>query len=264
MQKRPSLSRNQTGHPYALAILWVVLMVPCSLAMRLVQPLVGISDVLLPLVMLGPLLAAIVCWMTVPQWFPPQPPSAPKTAKRRSWLSTMAVVVIIIGACLVSIPTGDNPVLPEGWSGPWAALALIICMSFGSWAEEAGYRGVMYRALSAKVGPWVNVVINGVFFGLCHIQYFTLGPWYVLLFVLSTVLLDIAMASVWAGSWKQRVVTCATIHAALNIAFQATANDLSKPEIYYSWVAVISLAAVVAFLLGRWCNIGDFVTRERA
>ena len=94
MQKRPSLSRNQTGRPYALAILWVVLMVPCSLAMRLVQPLVGISDVLLPLVMLGPLLAAIVCWVVVPQWFPPQPPSAPKVAKRRSWLSTMAVVVI--------------------------------------------------------------------------------------------------------------------------------------------------------------------------
>ena len=77
-------------------------------------------------------------------------------------------------------------------------------------------------------------------------------------------LLDIAMASIWVGNWRRRVVTCAAVHAALNIAFQATANDLSKPEIYYSWVAVISLAAVVAFLLGKWCNIGDFVAHKRA
>ena len=43
-------------------------------------------------------------------------------------------------------------------------------------------QGVMCRAMAERCHPWLCVIVNGAFFGVCHLQYFDLALLHVTLF----------------------------------------------------------------------------------
>ena len=108
------------------------------------------------------------------------------------------------------------------------------------------------------------MVINGVFFGLCHLQYFGVGVLPVSLFVASAVLLDVIMAALWTGSWTHKVLIATAIHAVVNISIEATGTDLTQVYPYVAMLAATIVSALCALVLGRTFKIGDFITRKSA
>ena len=216
--------------PYALALLWAVIMAPITLLLGAVQPFTNIPFQVLPLVMVGPFVAAAL-------WY---------------------VLTLVLLAT-----SGYTPFVVHDWPKPIAVVAVCIGFTFGSWCEEVGFRGIMYRALAAKLGPWPSVVINGVFFGLCHLQYFGVGVLPVSLFVASAVLLDVIMAALWTGSWTHRVLIATAIHAVVNISIEATGTDLTQMYPYVVMLAATIVSALCALALGRTFKIGDLLPAKQ-
>ena len=106
------------------------------------------------------------------------------------------------------------------------------------------------------------MVINGVFFGLCHLQYFDVGVLPVILFVASAVLLDVIMAALWTGSWTHRILVATAIHAVVNISIEATGTDLTQVYPYVAMLTATIVSALCALVLGRTFKIGDFITHK--
>ena len=161
--------------PYALALLWAVIMAPITLLLGAVQPFTNIPFQVLPLVMVGPFVAAALCKLIVPSWFPSDAPRATTALTKKAWIATALSSLVYVLTLVLLATSGYTPFVVHDWPKPIAVAAVCIGFIFGSWCEEVGFRGIMYRALAAKLGPWPSVVINGVFFGLCHLQYFDVG-----------------------------------------------------------------------------------------
>ena len=254
-------SRNP--RPYALALLWAVIMAPITLLLGAVQPFTNIPFQVLPLVMVGPFVAAALCKLSVPSWFPPDAPRATTALTKKAWIATaLSSLVYVLTLVLLATP-GYTPFVVHDWPKPIAVAAVCIGFIFGSWCEEVGFRGIMYRALAAKLGPWPSVVINGVFFGLCHLQYFDVGVLPVILFVASAVLLDVIMAALWTGSWTHRVLIAMAIHAVVNISIEATGTDLTQMYPYVVMLAATIVSALCALALGRTFKIGDLLPAKQ-
>lgn len=205
-------------------------MIPLSLAGLAAQEPSGVDPLILPLVMLGPAVAWLICRLAVPRWFPTRPDAlaTPPGTRWRALTAALAVVATFTAVLWLVTPTG-TPGLHDGLS-PAAGLAGIVAgLTLGSWGEEIGYRGVLYRALSARLGLAASVLVSGVAFGLVHVQRYGDGPLPVLAFVGSTVLLQLAMVAVWHGTWRDRVLVATVIHAGINLAMQLRGADGSRP-----------------------------------
>lgn len=252
---------NETvGRPWALSVLWVAFMAPLSIAGTVVQPHTPIPYEAFPLVMAGPALAAGLCYLMVPSWFPPSPSSAP----RRRWVGSLLAIVVCGAAFVIVIaPFGaGRPAIIPHHQPVWGAVAVVVVGIFvGSLLEEIGYRGVMYRALSARLAPLASVAVNGLFFGLCHLQYFAEGWVPVLLFLASAVLIDVCMVAVWTGSWTQRIVVAGVFHGAVNIGLQLFGVAADRALDFVGLTAGLTVSAVLATVVGRRLGLGDFADR---
>lgn len=238
------------------------MMAPLSLAGGMLQGPSGVDDRVLPLVMLGPALAWLACRFCVPGWFPRGAPerAARPGVRTRAAVATLAVCAAFVATLCALVPAAA-PVLP---TRPRALAVLAVCggLLVGSWAEEVGYRGVLYRALSARLAVGVNVVANGVFFGLCHLQY--LGePIGAVLFVGGTVLMDVAMAAVWDGSWRLRIASATAIHTVVNVALQLRGFVPATPGDFVRLAVAMAAAALTALLVGRGLGVGDLTPTRR-
>ncbi len=246
---------HRTGRPWALLWLWLALMAPLSLMSPVVQPLSGIDDRVLPLIMVGPALAWLICRVVVPHWFPRSPtPLGAGSLWRPLVAATVTSAVWLV--TLWAVDPGGPMVVPEGPRAA-AVAAVIVGLVVGAWCEEVGYRGVMYRAMASRWGTWATILVNGLVFGLAHLQYLGDGPLPVLLFLATAVLLDLAMAATWAGSWQQRVVTATILHAAVNIGFQLHGVTLDTTRAFLSGLLATAVAALVAVVVGRMLRVGD-------
>ncbi|GAA1481547.1 hypothetical protein GCM10009624_19870 [Gordonia sinesedis] len=231
-------------------------MAPLSLAGTVLQPHVGIDYSVFPLVMLGPAIAALICVIAVPRWFPPPTPHAPRRTFGRSVLVATAASMVFV-AVLIAIAGVRDPILPEGWPAWAGVIAVAVGLTLGSWFEEVGYRGVLYRAFVARFSVVTSIVVNGVFFGLCHLQYFSAGPLPVVLFLIGTVAMDVVMVASWAGSWPQRVAVATGVHAVVNVSMQYVGVAGDRPRDFVALAVALLLAAVVAVPLGRRLGVGD-------
>lgn len=247
---------SHDGRPWALTALWIVLMAPLSLVGIALQPLTAIPYEVLPLVMLGPAVAALICRLAVPRWFPaleaPAPASRMLRAAGGTLLASLGFVIT-----LVALLGARSPFLPAGWGTSAGTLAVIIGLTLGCWLEEVGYRGVMYRALSTRMRPAVAIAVNGVFFGLCHLQYFGAGLLAVALFIVSAVLMDVVMVALWQGSWNQRVLIATLFHTAVNIALALIGDPLTSLRAFAALALAMGAAALIAVPLGRVWQVGD-------
>ncbi|GAA3850299.1 MULTISPECIES: CPBP family intramembrane glutamic endopeptidase [Brevibacterium] len=255
-------SVTESGRPWALTILWIVLMAPLSLAGTALQPLTPIPYEVFPLVMIGPALAALICRLVVPSWFPAPEETAPKARYLRAIGGTVIASIAFI-AVLVALLEGGNPALPVGWAPVLGVIAVIIGLSLGGLLEEIGYRGVMYRALATRMGPVLAIIINGVFFGLCHLQYFGAGLLAVVLFVLSTVFMDVVMVALWTGSWNQRVMVATLFHGVVNVALALIGDPMTSLRAFAVLALATGIAALVAVPLGRRLGVGDLRSPAR-
>lgn len=244
------------GRPWALTVLWVLLMAPLSLAGTALQPHTPIPYDVFPLVMAGPAIAALVCKLAVPRWFPAPEAPAPASRYLRSFGATIlaGLVFVVIAALFLE---GGRAALPSGWPSATALPAVVVGLALGSLLEEIGYRGVMYRALATRMRPVLAVVVNGLFFGLCHLQYFGAGALAVALFVLSAVFMDVVMVALWTGSWKQRVLVASLFHAVMNIALALIGDPQTSLRSFAVLALATGVAALVAVPVGRRLKIGD-------
>jgi membrane protease YdiL (CAAX protease family) len=122
----------------------------------------------------------------------------------------------------------------------------------------------MYRALATRVSPLIAILVNGVFFGLCHLQYFGAGVLSVLLFVLSTVFMDVVMVALWTGSTTQRVIVASTFHAIVNIALALIGDPQTTLRAFVALAVATGVAALVALVLAKPLGLGDlFTARNR-
>lgn len=246
----------RVGRPWALTALWVLLMAPLSLAGTALQARTSIPYEVFPLVMVGPALAALACRLLVPRWFPAPEPSAPTRLVLRSLGATL-LVGVVFAAIAAAFLDGGSAALPAGRGFLPGLVAAVVGLVIGSLLEEIGYRGVMYRALAARMRPVLAIIVNGVFFGLCHLQYFGAGALAVAFFLLSAVFMDVVIVALWTGSWTQRVLLAALFHGVLNVALAL----IGDPQTSLRSFAVLALstgaAALAAVLLGRRLHIGD-------
>lgn len=252
-----------SGRPYALVVLWVGLMIPASLLMRLLQDEIGFPYEILPFVMLGPLVAGIICRLVVPSWFPDDAPRASSVLFARAWMGLALVIALCAIGTFTLMKSGNLSFVPKGWSGPVAFATVIVGQTIGAWCEEAGFRGVMYRALSARLRPWACILINGLFFGLCHIQYFKGGVVAVAAFMASTVLIVSVMAFLWVGSWTQRLLMCGAFHAVVNITQELRGADEQAMSTHLASLAVVTICAVAAYALGKALRVGEIGSQAR-
>lgn len=256
MIAKPRAEHPTTGRPWALTALWIILMAPLSLAGTVLQPHVPVSYDVFPLVMLGPAIAAGICRLTVARWYPPALPVATGATWRRSLIAAGCTSVMIV-VVIVPFGAGRSAIIPHGVSAMLAVPAVIVGLFLGSWCEEIGYRGVMYRAVSARLTTLPAIIVNGVFFGLCHLQYFGAGLLPVLLFVLATVFLDACMVLVWTGNWRQRVIVATIVHATVNIGLQLAGISSDRLLDFAGLTLALAAATIVAGILGRWFGLGD-------
>lgn len=256
-----SVAGNASGRPWALTVLWVCLMGPLSLAGIALQPYTPVPDTVFPLVMVGPTVAALICRVVVPRWFPPVAPRAGAARFGRSLVAIGAASAVFV-AVLIPFGSGRPMIIPDGMPNAAAVLAVVGGLAAASLCEEIGYRGVMYRALSARLRPILAVLVNSVFFGLCHMQYFGEGGLPVLLFVLGTVFMGVAMVAVWAGSWRQRILVAAILHAAVNISMQLVGIGADRLVDFVGMAIALGAAAAVAVALGWILGMGDFTYRS--
>jgi membrane protease YdiL (CAAX protease family) len=247
----------------ALTILWVVLMAPLSVAGTVLQPHTAIPYEAFPLVMIGPALAALICKLAVPAWFPEATaPVAPRRHLVSLTATLIAGIVFTIAALILFV--GGPAQVPSGWNPVTAVLGIVVGLAVGSLLEEIGYRGVMYRALATRVSPLIAILVNGVFFGLCHLQYFGAGVLSVLLFVLSTVFMDVVMVALWTGSTTQRVIVASTFHAIVNIALALIGDPQTTLRAFVALAVATGVAALVALVLAKPLGLGDlFTARNR-
>lgn len=201
--------------PVALAVGWFLLMAVLAIAARYAQSGWGIGGDVVPLVMAAPAVAAAVCRLVVPGWFPPR--TAP--ARWPGLLGSAGLVALSVGVFLVVLASATPG---HGWQ---PAAAVVPGMVLGSLAEEVGFRGVLYRAMAYRRPPWAVIPANGLLFGLCHLQNLDSGPGPLLLFLGAAVLLDVAMVAAWTGSWTQRVVAAGLLHAGVNLALAYRGAD---------------------------------------
>ncbi|WP_034491649.1 CPBP family intramembrane glutamic endopeptidase [Actinomyces sp. oral taxon 171] len=160
------------------------------------------------------------------------------------------------------IEPGGLPFVPSGWVGPGSVLMVVVGLFVGGWCEEIGYRGVMYRAMAERCHPWLCVIVNGAFFGVCHLQYFDLGLLYVTLFVGCAIGLDVIMASVWVGSWRNRVLAASVVHGVANVVLQAVGVEYVV-ETCLMWFLATALSAVMAYIIGVKMGVGDFAAARQ-
>ena len=157
------------GRPWALTVLWVCLMAPLSLAGTALQPHSLVSYTVFPLVMVAPAVAALLCWLAVPGWFPADAPHAAAGRVGRTVIGLGAASAVFV-AVIMPFGAGRPMILSERLPTAPAVVAVIAGLTVGSLCEETGYRGVMFRALSVRLRPMPAVAVNGVFFALCHLQ----------------------------------------------------------------------------------------------
>ena len=160
------------------------------------------------------------------------------------------------------IEPGGLPFVPSGWVGPGSVLMVVVGLFVGGWCEEIGYRGVMYRAMAERCHPWLCVIVNGAFFGVCHLQYFDLGLLYVTLFVGCAIGLDVIMASVWVGSWRNRVLAASVVHGVANVVLQAVGVEYTVGTCLM-WFLATALSAVMAYIIGVKMGVGDFAAARQ-
>lgn len=237
-------------------------MVPLSLAGTALQPHTPIPYEVFPLVMAGPAIAALICKLVVPRWFPAAmaPATAPRYVRALGGTALAGALFAVIAAVLLE---GGHAALPSRWGGVTGVLAVVVGLALGSLLEEIGYRGVMYRALATRMRPALAIVVNGLFFGLCHLQYFGAGALAIGLFVLSAVFMDVVMVALWTGSWNQRVLSATLFHAAVNVALSLIGDPQTSLRAFAVMALATGVAALVAVPLGRRLRIGDLRTAEQ-
>ena len=260
--------RGEGGdRPVSLTVLWIVIMAPASRVMAGLQEghtiFRHIPYEVFPLVMTGPLIATVVCRLMVPGWFPGDTPQVSVKMLRRGWIA-VGFTASVYGALMVLlIEPGGLSFVPPGWAGPGVVLLVVVGLFVGSWCEEIGYRGVMYRAMAERCHPWLRVIVNGAFFGACHLQYFDLGLLYVTLFVGCAIGLDVIMASVWVGSWRNRVLAASVVHGVANVVLQAVGVEYTVGTCLM-WFLATALSAVMAYIIGVKMGVGDFAAARQA
>lgn len=253
---KPTPSTSRSGRPWALTALWVLLMAPLSLTGTALQPHTPIPYEVFPLVMAGPALAALICKLAVPGWFPaPETPAPSRRNLRAIGGFVLAGVAFVVIA--VALLEGGRAALPVGWGTAGGILAVVVGLALGGLLEEIGYRGVMYRALVTRMRPVLAIVVNGVFFGLCHLQYFGAGVLAVVLFVLSAVFMDVVLVALWTGSWNQRVLAAALFHGVMNVSLALIGDPLTSLRSFAVLALATGVAALIAVPLGRRLRVGD-------
>ena len=93
-------------------------------------------------------------------------------------------------------------------------------------------------------------------------QYFDLGLLYVTLFVGCAIGLDVIMASVWVGSWRNRVLAASVVHGVANVVLQAVGVEYTVGTCLM-WFLATALSAVMAYIIGVKMGGGDFAAARQ-
>ncbi|KAB8192017.1 CPBP family intramembrane metalloprotease [Nonomuraea phyllanthi] len=218
-------SRHVGAEPrrtWLVVTVWAVTSSVAALGLLAVQPVTGLSMEILSLVMLAPAIGAVICRAALRKHLPSFAEPAP--AGRFLLAVVLSVVVAAVYFAAVSIARSHPPQVPARVAGMPVAV-MILAQAVGALAEEIGFRGILFHALSAKTPRFVAATVVGLLFGVWHVQYFELPLLEHLAFILGTVALTVTMTSVMTGSFWQRMVVCTIIHLGANLALAFTGGD---------------------------------------
>ncbi|WP_195909294.1 CPBP family intramembrane glutamic endopeptidase [Microlunatus sp. Gsoil 973] len=207
--------RRKPAVPGRFTAVWLAATLLCSLALLRLQAATGFPSMdVLSIVMLAPAIAVPVAWAV---------------SGRPAFLLTRAIPAVAFGRTLLvaagfgllswlgmAVIAGRWGRLPDTVAG--APLVLMLLAQFiGALGEEIGYKGVLYSYLSLRLQLPLAMIIQGVIFGVIHLQYWSEGPTVIIWFFVGTVGLVAAIPAVWRGSLTQRVFVAGVMHFAVNI-----------------------------------------------
>ena len=113
-------------------------MAPLSLAGTALQPHSLVSYTVFPLVMVAPAVAALLCWLAVPGWFPADAPHAAAGRVDRTVIGLGAASAVVV-AVIMPFGAGRPMILSERLPTAPTVVAVIAGLTVGSLCEETGY-----------------------------------------------------------------------------------------------------------------------------
>lgn len=74
--------------------------------------------------------------------------------------------------------------------------------------------------------------------------------------------MDVIMASVWVGSWRNRVLAASVVHGVANVVLQAVGVEYTVGTCLM-WFLATALSAVMAYIIGVKMGVGDFAAARQ-
>ncbi|WP_402375152.1 CPBP family intramembrane glutamic endopeptidase [Isoptericola rhizosphaerae] len=234
------------------SVTFVLATVVASVAMLLLQPVVGLDPAVLALVQLGPAIGAVATFLVHRRRLVagrPDPVDARRFAAALG--AALAASVVFAGVLTVLGLAAGQELAGAHGVGAVPFVVVLGAQLLGATAEEIGWRGVLQPQLETRWSVVAAAVVTGVVWGLWHIQYVAAGILIGAVFVFSTVVLSVLMAVVGRGTVLQRVVVASLVHWLVNISLLVALGDVVTLAAVLRWGVAAVVAAAVAVVLVR-------------
>lgn len=236
----------RVARPLTFTIVWFVATLIGSVAMLALQQVTGLSVDAFPLVMAAPTLAVPIAWVICGRpTFLRTPRTDRRTFTRMMVASVAFTALAYLGMAAYAGRFGSLPTV-AGLSVFGLIAVQLVC----GLLEEIGYKGVLYTFLTHRYRTGVAIVIQGIIFGLIHMQYWSTGPLGVLVFLVGTSGLVAVIPAVWHGSFSQRMLAAGVMHGGVNLA--CSCFTLRPETFLVAFTVGIWAGAIPVLLARRW------------
>ncbi len=225
-----------------------------ALLLGLIQPVLGVPEVVLQLTQFGPMLGVAAILLLWPRARRPA-----LTVDLRLWPSKprlfLVSAVLIAGTFLAAwlwyVVTGHSVSFtsPASLSHPFWLIA--IAQFVGAAGEEIGWRCFLQPTLQSRIGVFPASVVVGLLWGIWHVGVFAEGWAYASLFLLFAVSISVILAELLRDAKGGRLPLAAFYHAVVNLGLLLWFNEEDGSRLAMgSLAAACAIAAIVVLANG--------------
>ncbi|UVI29266.1 CPBP family intramembrane glutamic endopeptidase [Paenibacillus spongiae] len=233
-----------------IIIVYYVLASVVSLILGIVQPAIGIPEVIIELTQFGPAIAVFAVLSIIPRSRSLSLSSsgaggASSNADPRrlveAILLALAIFVISLIWYRISAHTIDYSA-PSSLSHPF--WLIIVAQFIGAAGEEIGWRMFLQPVLQTRISVLASSVVVGLMWGVWHVGVFAEGWLYAGAFLLSAVSISVILGELLRGSRGYKLATATTLHTLINLGMLLWFKEESGDA--YAMVTLALACTIVA------------------
>lgn len=241
--------------------LWTVILVYYvvtsvgALVLGLIQPALGIPEVVIQLKQFGPALGVMTVLLLWPRWKNPALalelrfwPLQPRKLIAVAALTAGTFAAAWLWYTVTGKPVAYTP--PASLSHPF--WLIVIAQFVGAAGEEIGWRCFLQPTLQSRIGVFPASVIVGVLWGIWHIGVFAEGWTYALFFILFAVSLSVIFGEMLRDARGGKLVIAASYHTLINLGMLLWFDEEAGSSLAMGTLAVsCAIVAVIMLAVGR-------------